>query len=57
MGFKKVHAWVDERKKKYDIVIKIGKIEKKISIKKGIIINACGRNFYFYTFFNRNENW
>ncbi len=35
-GFKKVHAWVDERKKKYDIVIKIGKIEKKISIKKGI---------------------
>ena len=34
--FKKVHAWVDERKKKYDIVIKIGKIEKKISIKKGI---------------------
>ena len=35
-GLKKVHAWVDDTKKKYDIVIKIGKVEKKISIKKGI---------------------
>ena len=35
-GLKKVHAWVDDRKKKYDMIIKIGKVEKKISIKKGI---------------------
>src|SRR5699024_5952328 len=33
---RKVKAYVDENKKKYDMVVEIGKVKKLISIKKGI---------------------
>ena len=35
-GWRKVKAYVDENKKKYDMVVEIGKVKKLISIKKGI---------------------